>query len=237
MRSEIPAWATIDLEYDFETDQTRSITEILPKLLKVLDSCRIRATFFVLGEIAEKFPAVIKKIAKKHEIASHGYSHVRLDKLDDAELWAQVSKSKNAIEKLGIKCKGFRAPYFVTHPKLFAMLDKAGYEWDSSLQCSYFPGRYNHLLLKEKEFKIPGTKLTEYPVPNWTIFKFPPAGFSYYRLFYPVSKLFRAPYMIYLHPCEFLDDSDVGIKSFFVKKLYNTNKGKQVWAILQKVIK
>ena len=238
-------WVTIDLEYDFETDQTRSVHEVVPRLLDLFDKLDIRATFFVLGEIAEKYPKLIKKIGKKHDIGSHGYTHTRLDKLSDDELWFQVSKSKKVIEKLGVKCKGFRAPYFITHPKLFYMLEKAGYEYDSSLQCSYFPGRYNNLLLKEKKFEIKGNKcngkkekkLIEYPVPNWTMFKFPPAGFSNYRLFYPISKLFRMPYMIYLHPCEFLDNSQSGVKSFFVKMVYKRNKGDKAWSLFKDLVR
>ncbi len=235
-------WITVDLEYDFETDQTRAITEIVPKFLDLFDELGIKATFFVLGEIVEKFPKLIKKISKKHEIASHGYNHVRLDRLSSSELWYQVNESKKIIESLGVKCKGFRAPFFVIHPRLFKMLGKAGYEYDSSLQCSFFPGRYNNLLLSEKKFRLKSYQfgknvLIEYPVPNWTMLRFPSAGFSYYRLFYPVSYFFKKPYMIYLHPCEFLDKGNVGVKSWVVKKMYRRNQGEKAWKILKNLLR
>ncbi len=222
-------WITIDLEYDFETDQTRSLTKVIPKLLKLLDENKIRATFFVLGEIVEKFPKLIKQIAKNHEIGSHGYTHIKFNKLTDKELWFQVNQSKKVIEKLGITCKGFRAPYFLIHPKLFKMLEKAGYEYDSSLTNSFFPGRYSHLSTKENKFKINNTKLMEYPVPSWTRFRFPPAGFSYYTFFYPISRLsiFEMPYMIYLHPCKFLDKWPKNKINFIVETVYKRNKGKK----------
>ncbi len=236
MKSKNKTLVTVDLEYDFETDQTRSIAEIVPKLLDLFDKHKIRATFFVLGEIVEKFPKLIKKIAKKHEIASHGYTHVRLNKLNDKELWFQVSKSKKVIENLGIKCRGFRAPYFLTDDRLFKMLEKVGYEYDSSLTNSFFPGRYFHISSINRKFKIRDRGLIERPVPSWTFLKFPPAGFSYYTFFYPFSKFFKIPYMIYLHPCKFLNKWPKNNINYIIRIVYGRNKGKKAWKIFNELI-
>ena len=106
---------TIDLEYDFESKEDKSLKVIVPKLLDYFSENNITATFFVIGEIAEKYPKLVKKISKSHEVASHGYDH---SYINENSLDYQLRKSKLAIEKLGIKCKGFRAPYFMKIPAL-----------------------------------------------------------------------------------------------------------------------
>ena len=76
---------TVDLEYDWEKKETKNIS-LIPKLLDLFDSYNIKATFFVLGELIEKNEDCIKEIAKKHEIASHGFSHKNLKKIDSKDL-------------------------------------------------------------------------------------------------------------------------------------------------------
>jgi len=225
---------TVDLEYDFESNQDRNLTEVVPRLLDFLDAHDITATFFVLGEIAEKYPELVKKIAKRHEIASHGYRHIYFDKLSPEELDAQLYKSKRSIERLGITCKGFRAPYYIYPKSLFSLLKKNHYKYDSSIS-SFFPGRYSHLLTKTKPHWKNG--ILELPIPNWTPFRFPPSGLSYYRFFYPLSRLlFKTPYMLYLHPCEFLDRQPKNQINPLVKWIYNRNQGKKAWKLFTNLI-
>ena len=73
---------TVDLEYDWETRESKNLS-VVPKLLKFFSRHKIRATFFVLGSLAEKNKKLIKKIAKNHEIASHSYDHVDLSQLNE----------------------------------------------------------------------------------------------------------------------------------------------------------
>lgn len=221
---------TVDLEYDFETKGVVSLKEVVPRLLNYFEKHNIRATFFVLGEIAEKYPNIIKGISKRgHEIASHGYDHSRLKGMSAEDVEGQLRKSKKVIEKLGVKCEGFRAPYFMYDKGFQKILYDVGYKYDSSMS-SFFLGRYCNLGSKP----VPQIKdgIVELAVPNWFT-KFVPAGFSYYRLLYPFSKVFKVPYMMYLHPCEFLGyfpESDV---NKVVKKAYSRNLDKS-WLLFEK---
>src|SRR3989338_10154716 len=109
---------TLDLEYDFETDKLDNL-KFIPKLLNFFDDNDVRATFFCLGELAKENEDLIKEIHKKHEIASHSFSHVRLNKLNDFELENEIKKSKESFKEIGIDVKGFRAPYFMTDKRLW----------------------------------------------------------------------------------------------------------------------
>jgi len=223
---------TVDLEYDFETKQDKSLIEVVPKLLDFFSLHDVKATFFVLGEIAEKYPKVIKKISSEgHEIACHGYNHKRLTDLSDVQVVDELVRSKEIIEKLGVPCKGFRAPYFMFGRKLHGQLFLAGYAYSSSVS-SFFPGRYSNLFVKPELFAKDG--VVEMPVPNWWV-KFFPSGLSYYRLFYPLSKKFKVPYMLYLHPCELLGRTVDNSVNKFVQKVYDKNLDKS-WELLEQIV-
>jgi hypothetical protein len=224
---------TVDLEFDFETKQAKNL-DLVPSLLQLFDKLGIRATFFVVGEMAEQYPGLVKVISQKHEIASHSYQHIYLNKLSETQLEEQIVKSKKTLESLGIKVKGFRAPYFVTHPKLLFYLKKHGFEYDSSVSSTYFPGRYNNLFTSQKPYKI--GSIIEMPMPN-LLGNFIPSGLSYYRLLFPLSKFFKIPYMFYLHPCEFLQETPVNKINKFVSKLYSRKQGKKAFRILRYILK
>ena len=83
-------------------------------ILDLFEKYDVKATFFVLGYIAEKFPGMIKKISELgHEIASHSYAHIDLRKVSKKQFEDDFLKSINIIEKItGKKVEGFRAPFF-----------------------------------------------------------------------------------------------------------------------------
>ena len=223
---------SVDLEYDFETEHSRNIELIVPKLLNFFKEKNITATFFVLGKIAEQYHSMVKQIAKHHEIASHSYEHIPLSKLSFEEQEKQLIKGKEAIEKLGIQCLGIRAPYFMISKNHFELIKKIGFEYDSSIS-TFFPGRYHHILSKTKPYTK--NNIFELPVPNW-LPKSLPAGFSYYRLFSPLSKLFLIPYMIYLHPCEFMDAPMTESLPKIIQKAYSRNQGDKAWQMFTEFI-
>lgn len=239
---------TVDLEYDWESLNADNIKIILPKLLDFFDNNHITATFFVLGEIAEKFPDEIKSIPKKHEIASHSFSHIFMDKFSAEDVENQIVRSKLSLEKLGIRVEGFRCPYFVSpenKENFYSLLEKHGFSYDSSLS-TFFPGRYSNFMAKTVPYKVScvqdnsiqdGSGIIELPMPNF-IPKLLPAGLSYYRLAYPFSKVFasRLPYMVYLHPCEFLNKPIGKEINFFVRQLYKHNQGPKAWRIFTEFI-
>jgi polysaccharide deacetylase family protein (PEP-CTERM system associated) len=107
-------------------------------LLSFLERYDVRATFFVLGRLAEEHPDVVRAIAKHgHELAVHGYDHTPVRGTPIAAFERDVSAAKRAVEQAaGARVKGYRAPSFsmprVVEP-VFAVLQRAGFSYDSSL--------------------------------------------------------------------------------------------------------
>ena len=81
---------SIDFEYDFDNDSSTEGIKLIPKLLDLFDDNGITATFFVVGRLAEPFEDLIKEINKKHEIASHSYSHAHLNRLNEQQLSNEI---------------------------------------------------------------------------------------------------------------------------------------------------
>lgn len=115
-------------------------------LLDVLNRQNIRAVFFVVGKIIEKYPGLIKEIAGNgHEIAIHGYSHEHLDKLTKEELAVfsdNLYRIEILLEKLiGKRPVGFRSPYLMGPTfysrKLYKILISHAYLWISNREIRY----------------------------------------------------------------------------------------------------
>ena len=99
---------------------------------------RIRATFFTLGWVAARHPALIRRIvAAGHEIASHGWDHARVFTMDAAGFAADLARARDALEQAGgQQVTGYRAPSFSIDPRTLwahAVLAEAGYAWSSSV--------------------------------------------------------------------------------------------------------
>jgi peptidoglycan-N-acetylglucosamine deacetylase len=113
------------------------IMESVTPVLDLLKKHGHRATFFVLGQVAEKYPDLIKKIHDNgHEIGSHGYYHIPLSRLGEKELEKEITMSKNILEKIINKqIMGFRAPNFSLNKKTFWALKiiKQHFHYDSSI--------------------------------------------------------------------------------------------------------
>lgn len=222
---------TIDLESDFESDSYFSLIDTVPKILDMFDDFNIKSTFFVVGNIAERFEDLLKEVSKKHEIASHSHTHRDLSKLSLQELDYEVSESKRALDRLGIECKGFRAPMFKPHEFLHSTLFKHGYKYSSSVSSSH-PPFFMNPFVKTKPYR---KHIFELPCPQF-ISKAVPAGLFYYRTFYPVSRTFNIPYMFYLHPYELLEKK-VPIKFPTWKKVFSTrNLGTKGWRIFREML-
>jgi len=190
------------------------------RLLEMLEAYKVRATFFVLGWVAERCPALVREIfAAGHEIGSHGYSHQMIGRGGQKEFREDVRRSKNLIEdQLGMAVGIYRAPsYSITASTLWALdiLGEEGIRIDSSIVPvvhDYYglPGapRFPHY----RELKS-GGQIAEFPpstVRAWRV-NFPVAGGGYLRLFpYRVTAWAirrindkeKQPAMVYLHPWE-----------------------------------
>lgn len=226
---------TVDLEFDYDSFRSQAVEQTLPELLDFFKSHDIEATFFTVGMLAEKYPKILGSIARKHELASHSYSHVRLDRLTRRQALDELQRSKAAVEKAaGKKVFGFRAPFFITRKDIHELLEKTGYKYDSSFTASWFPGRYFNVFGGQKPYRNP---LFELPVPNFTFLQGPPAGFSYYKLFPQLSRMvFRKPYLVYLHPNEFLEARPGTEIPPLVRSLYSIGRGKKAWNALESFI-
>jgi len=115
-------------------------TENVPKVLKLLDKHGVKATFFVLGRLAETFAHIIRSIkAEDHEIACHSYEHKRLTELSEDEQREQIRKGKQAVEKvIEEKTIGFRAPYGKVSKATLQILKEEGFLYDSFINLPSF---------------------------------------------------------------------------------------------------
>lgn len=122
------------------------LDRLLPEVLDLLAAAGRRATFFVLGEVAERLPARIREIATAgHEVASHSWHHLRAGERQPAEFAGEIRRTKELLEGLvGREVLGFRAPEWSlrtpTNPRL-ALVAEAGYRYDSSLAPFLGAGR------------------------------------------------------------------------------------------------
>jgi polysaccharide deacetylase family protein (PEP-CTERM system associated) len=175
-------------------------------------------TFFTLGWIAQRYPALIRRIAEEgHEVASHGWWHRKVTALTPAEFREDVTASKDILEQLsGRPVLGFRAPSFSIIPGVewaFDVLLETGYRYDSSL----FPIKrmnYGYPRTPPLPHMIhrPSGDLMEFPLATTRLGRahIPAAGGGYFRHFpYAVTRrAFREhsasgiPGMFYLHPWE-----------------------------------
>ena len=190
------------------------------RLLSLFDKRETRATFFVLGWVAEKSPDLIRRIAAAgHEVASHGYSHNLIYEQSPATFRDETARSKHHLEDLlGRPVRGYRAASFsITSRSLWALdtIIDLGFEYDSSV----FPIRHDRYGLQDVDpapgrLAAPsGRTIVEFPmsVARWGNFKLPVSGGGYFRIFpYALTKLglkrinhgHGRPFVFYLHPWE-----------------------------------
>ena len=192
-------------------DNTRKLLEILS------ESGGIKATFFVLGWIAEKHPEIVKEIdADGHEIACHSYQHRLVYNMSPDEFRRDLVKAKDILKDItGKKVVGYRAPsYSITEKSLWALeiMGDLGFEYDSSV----FPishDRYGISDAPRFKYKLPENNLMEYPLSTSKILglNIPVSGGGYFR-YIPILVYKMAlsrinikenqPFVFYIHPWE-----------------------------------
>lgn len=186
------------------------------RILELLEEGEARATFFVLGWVAERHPGLIRRIAEAgHEIASHGYGHDLLYKLTEAEFRADVDRSKKLLEDTtGKQVVGYRAPSFSITDWAVSILRDMGFEYDSSVFPTVAHDRYGRLSgvdagepileLRPNFFEVCISCL---PLGNRGL---PWGGGGYFRMipYLPWQAGVRrilssgSPYVFYIHPWE-----------------------------------
>jgi polysaccharide deacetylase family protein (PEP-CTERM system associated) len=204
------------------------------RLLEIFADTGTKATFFTLGWVAERHPGLIGRIASEgHELASHGYAHIRADRQNRNEFRDDVRKAKLLLEDAaGTPVKGYRAPTFSIARGnwwAFQILSEEGYTYSSSV----FPIRHDSYGTPNSP-RIPfvAEPSTILELPPTTVrllsFNFPCAGGGYFRLLpYGISRWAirrvnsrdHVPCVFYLHPWEIDPDQprqhNAGFKSRF----------------------
>ena len=188
-------------------------------LLDMLARHDVVGTFFVLGWIADQYPALVRRIAAAgHEIASHGQDHRRVTDQTPAEFRESVRRSKQTLEDtVGCAVLGFRAPSFSIVPGrewAFDVLIEEGYRYDSSLFPIRRSSEYGYPSSPREPHWIerPGGRLFEVPLTTLrrAAWNFPASGGAYFRIFpYAVTSAALAecemrgvPGVFYVHPWE-----------------------------------
>lgn len=186
------------------------------KILQLLDDRHIKATFFTLGWIAERYPQLVIKIVEQgHELASHGYGHNRVSDLSPGEFYEDIGHAKRLLEDIsGHQVIGYRAPSFsicATNLWAFDSLLSAGYRYSSSV----YPIRHDHYgMANAPRFSFDaGGGFIEFPLSTIRLFRqnIPSSGGGYFRLFpYAFSRWMlkkfnsenKTPGIFYFHPWE-----------------------------------
>jgi polysaccharide deacetylase family protein (PEP-CTERM system associated) len=189
------------------------------RLLDVFEQLGVRGTFFVLGWVAERFPALVRRIAEQgHEIASHGYGHRLVYDLTPDQFREDVRRAKALLESIGgAVVQGYRAPSFsVTRQSLWALdvLIEEGYTYDASIFPVHhdrygIPDAPRHAYLLTRS----GGSIVEAPASTLRFagVNVPIAGGGYFRMLpyawtrwaiQRLNRVERRPAIFYLHPWE-----------------------------------
>ncbi len=187
------------------------------RVLEILEGKKVRATFFALGWVAERYPALIRRIAESgHEVASHGFSHVRATMQSPEEFKEDVSFTKKLLEDtIGAAVSGFRAASFsIGERNLWALdvLGEVGYQYSSSI----YPIRHDLYGMPQAPrfaFRHNGTGILEVPITTVRILdrNLPGGGGGYFRLLpyvlyrwglRRVHQRDQQPGIFYFHPWE-----------------------------------
>lgn len=121
---------TFDVEADWAGTSTRGVDRVLPRLVELLDQRSVAATFFVVGELAERVAPHLAGTG--HEVGSHGLTHTRLTDLGAAGQFRELRESKRRLDGAGFTVDGFRAPFLATDCHLRERVREAGYTYDAS---------------------------------------------------------------------------------------------------------
>lgn len=200
-----------------------SVVDNTIQALDLLSKTDNKATFFVLGTVAEHYPDVVKEILKRgHEVATHGYSHKLVYNMRPEEFEDDLKISLEHLNKAGCdQILGYRAPYWsITRQSLWALevLQRLGFKYDSSI----FP-------IRRGLYGIPGANPSVHKIAE-DFWEFPPATIRMFGINWPIAGggyLRMVPYRIiasairkssgrqsgvfYFHPYE-LDPTDVHLK-------------------------
>lgn len=200
-------WADFPCRVERNTEQ----------ILELFAEHEVHATFFMLGWVAERYPGLVRRIVEAgHELASHGYAHVRATEQSPKEFREDVSHTRRLLEDTtGTSVIGYRAAsYSIGRNNLWAhqVLAEAGYRYSSSI----YPIHHDLYGMPEAPrfaFYSDQGAILEIPVSTWDLMgrKLPCGGGGYFRLFpyfysrwalKRINRLDSQPCVFYFHPWE-----------------------------------
>jgi polysaccharide deacetylase family protein (PEP-CTERM system associated) len=200
--------------------------EATQPVLDLLDRYQTKASFFVVGEVAERNPDLIRSVFRKgHEIGCHTFSHKLLWSLDERLFREELERFHAVMEKIlgKVKIKGFRAPCFSLDNRnkwVLRVLSDFGYQYDASIfplkinplyGISGAPTRPYRISFENVREEDPQSPLIEYPFCPLMIgrLKIPISGGVYLRIFplpllhWGLRRINRSqPFLVYFHPWE-----------------------------------
>jgi polysaccharide deacetylase family protein (PEP-CTERM system associated) len=176
----------------------------------------VKATFFVLGSVAERHPVLVERIVSAgHEVASHGFSHRRVFDLDEVSFAEELARANAALERAGApRPIGFRAPEWSINDRTpwgLAVLARAGFRYDSSMSPLRIVGNPDYPQVPHRRDTADGT-LIEIPplVGRWFGQQYPLGGGWGLRMSRPSTVIREiearnrdgAPATLFVHPWE-----------------------------------
>lgn len=212
---QVSAFAPYIQRNDWELQESR-VERNVQRILDLLSKTDVKATFFTLGWIAERYPVLVRDIVDGgHELASHGYGHERVSDLCESSFFDDIYRAKLLLEDIsGVEVKGYRAPSFsIGACNLWALdaLQNAGYRYSSSI----YPILHDHYGMPDAPRFAHRIRdgLIEVPPTTLRVFNrnLPSSGGGYFRLVpYSISRwmLRRVniqddlPAVFYFHPWE-----------------------------------
>jgi len=212
---QVSAFAPYIARDDWDHRECR-VERNVERILAMLDAHGVKATFFTLGWIAERYPSLVRLIVDAgHELASHGYGHERASDLSAEAFREDVVRAKALLEDIGGRAvQGYRAPSFsigTGNLWAFDVLQQAGYRYSSSV----YPIQHDHYGMPDSpRFAYPVREgLLEVPVTTLQMLgrNLPASGGGYFRLLpYALSRwMFRRvnaqacqSAIFYFHPWE-----------------------------------
>jgi polysaccharide deacetylase family protein (PEP-CTERM system associated) len=200
-------WGTIRLRVSHNMD----------RILELLHTYDTRATFFILGWVAEQSPDIVRRIRDHgHEIATHGYSHSFVNKLTHAQFRHDLERSLDVLYRAcpDVTIRGFRAPSFSVNPEdtwVFETLSTLGFSYDTSLFPVSIHPTYSNPGIPLHIYRT-HHNIIEFPMSCFRLcgLNLPCAGGGYFRMLpYWYTSLgihrchaHRRPVIFYIHPWE-----------------------------------
>jgi len=202
---------------EWETKPSR-VDGSVNRILDLFAANGVKATFFTLGWIAERHPRLISRIVKEgHELASHGYEHIRVDKQTPEQFRTDIRRTKAILEDIGgVTVGGYRAATFSIGRKnlwAFSVLGEEGYAYSSSIN----PIRHDLYGMDDAPrgpfYPAGRDGIPEYPITTTAVYgrNLPCGGGGFFRLLpYAISRMAigrvnaqdRMPTIFYFHPWE-----------------------------------